>query len=305
MHIDTLRVFCDVVDTRSFSEAARLNRVTQSAISQQIRALEKRFDQKLLDRAPRAIQPTAAGEKLYEAARTVLAHFEDLMSIMEEQSDEAMGAVTMAAIPSVGLHEIQPQLKELLRNHPKVTAKVVYRRSDQIYDMVSKGEADLGLVAFPRERRELVQIPFAEDRLVVVVPPDHSFAKREKIPLSGLDGINFVAFERDIPTRRAIDRLLREHGSQVQIAMELENVETLKRAVEIGLGISILPRASVRTEVAAGTLREVEIEDGTFTRPIAILLRRGRTLSKATEAVLEVFCGHDEERLAIAREAAG
>ncbi len=305
VHIDTLKVFCDVVDTRSFSEAARLNRVTQSAISQQIRALEKRFDQKLLDRAPRAIQPTAAGEKLYEAARAVLAQYERLLEVMREQSDEAMGTVTIATIHSVGLHEIQPQLKELLRTHPKVTARVTYRRSDQIYDMVAKGEADLGLVAFPKERRELVQIPFAEDRLVVVVPPGHSFAKRAKIPLSGLDGINFVAFERDIPTRRAIDRLLRDHGSQVQIVMELDNVETLKRAVEIGIGVSILPRASVRTEVAAGTLCEVEIADGTFTRPIAILLRRGRTLSKATEAVLDVFCGGDPGRLALAREAAG
>jgi DNA-binding transcriptional LysR family regulator len=305
LHIDTLRVFCDVVDTRSFSEAARLNRVTQSAISQQIRALEKRFDRKLLDRAPRAIQPTAAGEKLYDAAREVLARFEELLEVMREESDEAEGVVTIATIHSVGLHEIQVHLKELLRSHPKVTARVAYRRSDQIYDMVSKGEAELGLVAFPKERRELVQIPFAEDRLVVVVPPDHSFAKKKSIPLAGLDGINYVAFERDIPTRRAIDRLLREHGSQVQIVMELDNVETLKRAVEIGIGVSILPRASVRTEVAAGTLVEVEIADGNFTRPIAILLRRGRTLSKATEAVLEVFLQNDAKRLALAREAAG
>ncbi|HLV60081.1 MAG TPA: LysR family transcriptional regulator, partial [Fredinandcohnia sp.] len=101
MHIDTLKVFCDVVDTRSFSEAARLNRVTQSAISQQIRALEKRFAQKLLDRAPRAIQPTAAGEKLYEAARAVLAQYERLLEVMREQSDEAMGTVTIATIHSV------------------------------------------------------------------------------------------------------------------------------------------------------------------------------------------------------------
>ena len=303
MQIGTLRVFCDVVDTRSFSEAARLNRVTQSAVSQRIRALERMFDRKLLDRTPRAIQPTAAGEKLYEAARAVLARYEELLEIMQEESFEPMGTVTIATIHSVGLHEIQHLIKELFRSHPKVTARLVYRRSDQIYDMVSKGDADLGLVAFPKERRELVQIPFTEDRLVVVVPPDHSFAKRDKIPLAHLDGINFVAFERDLPTRRAIDRLLREYGSQVNITMALDNVETLKRAVEIGIGISILPRASVRTEVAAGTLVEVEIADGVFTRPIAILLRRGRTLSKATEAVLQVFLQNDPKRLALAREA--
>jgi DNA-binding transcriptional LysR family regulator len=305
LHIDALRVFCDVVETRSFSQAARLNRVTQSAISQQIRALERRIEEKLLDRAPRANQPTVTGEKLYDAAKNVLSRFEELERIMREHSDEAMGVVTVATIHSVGLHEIQQYLKELLRTHPKVKARVVYRRSDQVYDLVSKGEADLGLVAFPRERRELIQIPFIEDGLMVVVPPDHSFAKREQIALAGLDGINFVAFERDIPTRRAVDRLLREHGSQVQVTMELDNIETVKRAVEIGLGVSILPKAAVRAELEAGTLVGVAIEDGTFTRPISILVRRGRSISKAMEAVLEVFCSGDEERLALAMEAAG
>lgn len=302
MHIDSLRIFCDVVETRSFSEAARLNRVTQSAISQQIRALEKRFDLKLLDRTPRAVQPTPSGEKLYDAAKEVLSRFRDLESTMREESDEAMGVVTLATIHSVGLHEIQRHLKELLRAYPKVNVRVVYRRSDQVYELVAKGEADVGIVAFPRERRELIQIPFTEDRLVVVVPPDHSFARRSEISFAGLDGIHFVAFDRDIPTRRAVDRLLRDHGSQVQITMELDNIETVKRAVEIGLGVSILPRAAIRAELEAGSLVAVPISDGDFTRPIALLVRKGRSVSKAMEAMLEVFCGGDVERLSLATE---
>lgn len=293
MQLDTLKVFCDVVETRSFSKAARLNRVTQSAVSQQIRALEKRFDRKLLDRAPRAIHPTPAGEKLYDAAREVLLRFEALEVAMREESAEAAGPVTLATIHSVGLHELQPYLKELLRSHPKVNVRVVYRRSDQVYDEVASGEADLGIVAYAKERRELLAIPFSEDRLVVVVPPDHGMAKREKLKLSDLDGINFVAFDRDIPTRRAVDKLLREHGAQVQVTTELDNIETLKRAVEIGLGISILPRAAVAIELQAGTLVAVPIADGVFMRPITVLVRKGRSLSRAAESFLSVLVGEE------------
>lgn len=293
MQIDTLKVFCDVVETRSFSKAARLNRVTQSAVSQQIRALEKRFDRKLLDRAPRAIHPTPAGVKLYDAAREVILRFEALEAVMSEESAEAAGPVTLATIHSVGLHELQPYLKESLRRHPKVNVRVVYRRSDQVYDEVASGEADLGIVAYAKERRELLALPFSEDRLVVVVAPDHGMAKRETLKLSDLDGIHFVAFDKDIPTRRAVDKLLREHGAQVQITTELDNIETVKRAVEIGLGISILPRAAVAVELNAGSLVAVPIADGVFTRPITVLLRRGRSLSRASESFLSVLVGEE------------
>ncbi len=291
MQLETLKVFCDVVETRSFSKAARLNRVTQSAVSQQIRTLEKRYDRKLLDRAPRAIHPTPAGERLYEAARAVLARFDDLEALMREESVEIAGPVTLATIHSVGLHELQPHLKELLRRHPRVNVRVVYRRADQVYDEVAAGDSDLGIVAFPKERRELISIPFSEDRLVVVVPPEHGFAKRASVKLSDLDGINFVAFDRDIPTRRAVDKLLREAGAQVQVTTELDNIETVKVAVEIGLGISILPRAALAQELAAGSLVAIPIADGAPTRPISLLVRRGRSLSRAAEALLEVLGG--------------
>lgn len=291
MQLETLKVFCDVVDSRSFSKAARLNRVTQSAVSQQIRALEKRYDRKLLDRAPRAIQPTPAGEKLYEAAREVLARFDDMEARMRASSDEAEGPVTLATIHSVGLHEIQMHLKELLRRYPKVNVRVAYRRSDEVYDAVAAGDADVGLVAYPREKRELATLPFSEDRLVVVVPPDHLLARKNEISLRRLDGINFVAFDRDIPTRRAVDKLLRDHDATAEIRLELDNIETVKRAVEIGMGVSILPRASIQTEVGSGTLVAVPISDGEFTRPIGLLVRRGRSLSRAAEALIEVFGG--------------
>lgn len=299
MQLETLKVFCDVVDTRSFSKAARLNRVTQSAVSQQIRTLERHFDRKLLDRAPRAIHPTPAGEKLYQAAQEVLARYRELEEVMREESDEPSGPVTLATIHSVGLHELQPHLKELLRRYPKVNVRVVYRRSDQIYDEVAAGDADIGIVAYARERRELVALPFSEDRLVVVAAPDHGFARRTSVSLADLDGINFVAFDRDLPTRRAIDKLLRDAGAQVNVTTELDNVETLKRAVEIGLGISILPRAAVMHELRSGSLVGIPISDGDYTRPVAILVRRGRSLSRATEAFLEVVGvqNHLQERV--------
>jgi DNA-binding transcriptional LysR family regulator len=289
MQLETLEVFCDVVETGSFSKAARLHRITQSAVSQQIRALETRFRCKLLERRPRAVRPTPAGEKLHAAAKDMLARFASLEAELSEQGPEPRGAVTLATINSVGIHELQPYLKEMLRRHPAVRVKVLYRPSEQVQEDVLDGAADVGLVAYPRARRELTAIHFGEDRLVLVTPPGHPLGRQQRVPLASLTRVPFVAFEKGVPTRAALDALLARHGAAPQIVMELDNVETLKRAVEVGLGVSILPQASVETEVRAGTLSQVSIADGTFTRPLALLVKRGRTPTRAAAALLDVL----------------
>jgi DNA-binding transcriptional LysR family regulator len=289
VQLGALKVFCDVVETRSFSRAARLNRITQSAVSQAIRGLESRFERRLLDRTPRAVRPTAAGEKLYEGARDVLARFAAVEAELREQEGRTAGAVTLASITSVGIHELQAYLREMLRLHPGVRVKLVYRTSDQVQEDVLQGDADVGLVAYPRARRELEMIRFGEDRLVLVAAPGHPLARQPRVPLAALDRQPYVAFEKGVPTRAALDALLHRHGAAPKVVMELDNVETLKAAVEVGLGVSILPQASVDAEVGAGTLVQIAIADGTFTRPLALLVRRGRTPTRAAAALLDVL----------------
>ncbi len=289
MQIESLKMFCDVVETGSFSMAARLNHVTQSAVSQQIRALESRFTQKLLSRSARAAVPTPAGNKLYRAGKEILQSFSALETAMREDSQEVAGEVVIATITSVGMHELSPYLKAILRRFPKVNLKLNYRRSDLVVDDVLADQAHLGIVAYPAARAGVQLLPFRSDELVLTCAKDHPLTQKKQLRLADLEGMRFIAFERDIPTGKAVDKLLRGAGVQVQTAMEMDNVETIKRAVELGLGVSILPKATVQTEELNGALVTRSFVDGNFVRPIGILLRKGRFLERAASGVLEVL----------------
>ncbi|HYR56149.1 MAG TPA: LysR family transcriptional regulator [Myxococcaceae bacterium] len=291
MQLESLRMFCDVVETGSFSRAAQLNHVTQSAVSQQIRALETRYEQKLLSRSARQVTPTAAGERLFRGSKEILARFSEVEQEIREQGTQVAGTTTVSAIPSVGLHELQNVQKTLLKMHPKVNLRLNYRRSDQVYDDVILGAADIGIVAYPTPRAGVDVLQFRDDKLGVVVAPNHPFASKAKISMTALAGVPFIAFDREAPTRKAIDRLFRDKGLDIDPLMEMDNVETIKRAVEMGLGVAVLPLATVQHEVAAGTLVAKPFAEGNYSRTIGLLVRKGKYLDRSAQAVLEAFKG--------------
>ncbi len=289
MQLESLKMFCDVVETGSFSRAAQLNHVTQSAVSQQIRALENRYEQRLLSRSARQVTPTPAGERLFRGCKEILTRFDEVESEIREQASEVSGATTVSTIYSVGLHELQNIQRELLKSHPKVNLRLNYRRSDQVYDDVILGAADLGLVAYPQARAGVDVIPFREDRLMVVMQPGHPLATKAKVAMSAVAALPFIAFDREAPTRKGIDRLFRDKGFELHPTMEMDNVETIKRAVELGLGVSVLPVPTVQHELATGTLVAKPFAEGSYTRPIGILVRKGKYLARSSQAVLDAF----------------
>ena len=291
MQLASLKMFCDVVETGSFSRAAQLNHVTQSAVSQQVRALEARYEQKLLSRSARQVTPTAAGERLFRGCKEILSRFSEVEQEVREQGTQIAGTTTVSTIYSVGLFELQSVQKNLLKVHPKVNMRLSYRRSDQVYDDVILGAADIGIVAYPAPRAGVDLLQFREDKLAVVAASNHPFASKAKIPMSALVGVPFIAFDREAPTRKAIDRLFREKGLELNPVMEMDNVETIKRAVEMGLGVAVLPVATVQHEVAEGTLVAKPFAEGNFTRTIGLLVRKGKYLDRAAQAVLEAFKG--------------
>src|SRR5215831_13575075 len=176
MQLESLKMFCDVVETGSFSRAAQLNHVTQSAVSQQIRALENRYEQKLLSRSARQVTPTPAGERLFRGCKEILARFGEVEQEIREQAAEVVGTCTISTIYSVGLHELQNIQKGLLKTHPKVNMRLIYRRSDQVYDDIILGAAEIGVVAYPAPRAGVDLLQFREDKLAVVAASNHPFA---------------------------------------------------------------------------------------------------------------------------------
>lgn len=283
------KVFSDLAETASFSQAAQLNGVTQSAVSQQIKALEERFGVRLIDRGKKNFALTAEGRVFLAAAREVLATVDGLEVRLRELREVVDGELRLAAVLSVGLHELPDFTRQFQRLHPQVRVEVEYLRSTEVYAAVSAGRADLGLVAYPQARRGLVAEVLWEDRLVLVCSPSHRLARRPRVALADLAGERFIGFTSDQPTRRALDRVFKDAGVRLRPAMEFDNIEMVKRTVEIDGAVSILPRTALDTERRAGSLVFVEIDSPRMWRPIGAIARRRRSAPLATRRFLELL----------------
>src|SRR5262249_52042646 len=201
------------------------------------------------------------------------------------------GTVRVATVYSVGLYELSSPLKRYLRTFPDVNIHLEYTRANKIYEDVIRGDMDLGIVAYPSKRPQILLTPFREDRLVLVCAPQHPFAEFHRLSIKRLNGEKFVGFERDVPTRRALDRIFRRHGIKVQYVMEVDNIETIKRVVEIGSGISIVPEPSVTQEVKAETLKAVQFTDEVLVRPLGIISKRARRFTPAVQEFIDFLQG--------------
>jgi DNA-binding transcriptional LysR family regulator len=286
MHIESLKVFCDLVDSQSFTQAARINGVTQSAVSQQISALERLFKSLLVERSKKQFRLTREGEVLYDHGKQILQAYSSLDHRLQELKDIISGTIRVATIYSIGLHDLPPYIQKFMQSHPTVKISVEYRRASQVYEDVTGNVVDLGLVAYPVKDARLETVPLRKEPLALICHPDHPFAKQKAIKLQALAGQKIISFEPDTPTRKALDKILRTHGVEVEHAMEFDNVETVKRAVEIDAGISIVPQGSITQEIQKRTLTAVPIEDGQFFRPIAAIYKKSRVLSPAMKQFL-------------------
>ena len=291
MQIESLKVFCDLAETESFTKAAQINEVTQSAVSQQVSALERTFKALLIERSKKKFRLTREGEILYEYAKQVINLYDSLFNKLQEVRDVVCGTIRVSTIYSIGLHDLPPYLKKFLKSYPTVNVHVEYRRSNQVYEDILGNADDLGLVAYPVKDPKLEIVPLRKDKLVLICHPKHPLAKNDNVSLKDLAGQKFVAFEPDIPTRKAIDKALKDGGVEVQTAMEFDNIETVKRAVEIDAGISIVPASTVAQEVAKHTLEAVEIENGALARPLAVIYKKNKVLSPAMKQFIATLKG--------------
>jgi DNA-binding transcriptional LysR family regulator len=289
MQVETFQVFCDLVETASFSVAAERNGITQSAVSQQIRGLEQRFGLPLVERGRRNFSVTPEGEVFLSAAREILDVYRGIESQLTMMRDVVAGSLTVATVYSIGFHELPPYMEAFRKKFPDVDLSIHYRRSNEVYADVIEGRAELGLVAYPKTRKGIEIEPVWKDKLVLICPPGHPFAKRRKVPLSAIDGQRFISFEPDLPTRKAIDEIFRKSAVTIKEVVEFDNIETVKRGVEIENALSIVPSESVSGEVAAGSLCRVELEGRTLWRPLGIVRRRTKAIAPAMRELIALL----------------
>jgi len=289
MQIESLKVFCDLAESESFTKAAQINNVTQSAVSQQISSLERQFKSLLIERSKKRFRLTREGQVLYDYSKQIIATYEALGSKLQEIKDIISGTIRVATIYSIGLHDLPPYLKRFLKAYPTVNVHVEYRRANQVYEDVMGNVVDLGLVAYPTRDNKLDIYPLRKDPLVLVCHPQHPLAKQKRIKMKTLTGQKFIGFQPDIPTRKALDKILKENNVDVQHVMEFDNIETVKRAVEIDAGVAIVPQTTVVQEVAKQTLAQVELDDGDFYRPLAAIYKKNKVLSPAMKQFLSIL----------------
>lgn len=291
MHIETLKVFSDLVDLQSFSLAAERNFITQSAVSQQIRALEDKFKRRLLERmrGRREIKLTPAGEVFYRESKNVLLAYDQLNESLRGIVGKIGGTVKVATVYSVGLHEMPAKVGEFMSKFPSAKIDLEYSRTTKVVRDVMNGTVELGVIAFPEPRRGLTVVQMPAHRLVLICPPGHKFAKRTQVKTKDLDGMDFVLFERDTPTRKATDRILKDYGVDVKKVAEFDNIETIKRAVQVGFGLAILPQPAVVDELKNGQLAVVRLAEKEWTRPVGILYRSDRNLSLAAKKFVQLL----------------
>jgi DNA-binding transcriptional LysR family regulator len=289
MQIDSFKVFCDLAETESFTKAAQINNVTQSAVSQQISSLERQFKSLLIERSKKKFRLTREGQILYEYSKQMIQTYDSLHNRLQEIKDIISGTIRVATIYSIGLHDLPPYLKKFLKLFPTVNVHVEYSRANQVYEDVLGNVVDLGLVAYPSRDSKLEVISFRKDILVLICHPQHPLAKFKSVKLAQLAGQKFIGFEPDIPTRKAIDKILRDQDVDVETVMEFDNIETVKRAVEIEAGISIVPQTTVAQEVAKQTLVEIKIEGHELYRPLAAIYKKNKVLSPAMKQFLTML----------------
>ena len=289
MHIKTLKVFCDLADSRSFSKTAEKHLLSQSAISQQLAQLELAYNCQLLDRKKRPLELTAAGQLFYQAAKDILDRYEQLKTDLNALKSSTGSRINVGAIFSIGMHTLPDYVKKFLASYPNVNVHVEYLSNDKIYDSVLAGEVDIGLVAVPKRDKRLEVYDFENEPLVLAFSPKHPLSQESQIDIHRLQFERFIAFEKNTPTRAWIDSILERYNVAVRTVMEFDNIETIKRAVEINSGVSILPQTAILQEEASGTIKAIQFTNEKFFRPTGIIVRKGKILSQAGRYFIELL----------------
>lgn len=290
MTFEDLRVFVTVATERSFSKAARKLRRTQPAVSQAIRRLEHSAGERLVDRSSRDGTLTDAGELLLDYAQRLLRLADEASGAVSELRDVKKGRVLLGANEGA-IHAVLPLIGRFHRDHPGVLVEVRRIAARQLSQEVLLRTVDFGVLTFKPAERDLESVLLGTDELVLLVPPGHPLATRKDITMEEMGQQAIIAHNDPSPARERVLRLYEQRHAPLNIRMSLPSLDGIKRAVEMGLGVALLPRRCAQAEIARGQLAAVTVPDLRSPREIRFVYRRGGGLSHAAQAFLAVVRG--------------
>ena len=294
MHIETLKTFCDLAELLSFSKTAEKHFISQSAVSQQLAQLELMHKCQLVNRSKRPIELTREGQMLYEAAKNILDRYEKLKRDLSSLAASATSKVNVGAIFSIGMHTLSDYEKRFMVEYPNVNIHIEYLEPGKIYEQVLSGDLDIGIVAVPKRDRRLDVYDFQDEPLVLTCSPKHSLANESEVDIHKVQFERFISFTRGVPTREWIDSIFERYNIIVRPVMEFDNIETIKRAVEINSGISILPETAILSEIGSGTIKAITFSNENFVRPTGVIVLKDKILSRAARYFIELLTKKSE-----------
>ena len=289
VHLETLRLYCDVIRLRSFSRGAELNFISQSAASQAVQQLEREVGTPLIDRTKRPFAVTAEGQALYQACRSLIESWEKAKAEVASVKARVDGTMRVAAIYSVGLHDMSHHLQRFMSLYPSARVQLECLHPHKVVEAVLNDEADVGVMSYPPSDRALSVVPLRDEPMAFVCHPAHRLARRRSVTAADLNGEPFVAFDRGLTIRKAIDRSLRQHNARPNVVMEFDNIETIKQAIMIGAGVSILPRHTVEKEAGIRALTLITFATPELIRPVGIIHRRQKPLTPAVSRFIQLL----------------
>lgn len=295
MQLKSLKIFCDVVKQRSFSKAASANGVSQSNASQVVLHIEENLGVQLVDRSRRPFVLTTEGQRYFEGCLELLQKYSALEREVRSLHDAEEARVTVASIYSVGLAYMSQQLQGFSTEYPQCNIRLEYLHPDRVIEVVESDQADFGITSYPQESRCLAAERWRDEPMVLVTPPSHPLAERQRAPLEAVRGEQFVAFQKGLRIREEIDREFALRNIEVSVQFEFDNIETMKRAVEVGSCVTLLPEPTVAREVAGGTLVAVALSGQELSRPLGFVYRRDREMSGTTKRFLEYLQLHADD----------
>ena len=295
MSFSELQLFKEIAANRSMSKGAAQCGVSQSAATQHVQEVERRLGVNLFDRSKRPLGLTEAGKLYAEFCRDVLHRKEQFELALERMKSEVESAVRVASIYSVGLSEMGRLQEEFAVRYPEARLEVEYMRPDRIYDAVREGTADLGLVSYPEESREITALHWRNEEMQLAMSPSHPLASFEEVHPTHLNGQDFVGFDEDLSIRKELERFFRAQGIAVRLVLHFDNIQMIKEAVALGRGVSILPARTMQAEIAQGRLVAVPLRAPELVRPVGIVHKRRKQLNRAAQGFLALMTGSGDQ----------
>jgi DNA-binding transcriptional LysR family regulator len=289
MELWQLEVFLAVGEEKSFSRAGnRLGR-TQPAISSAVKQLEGEIGERLFDRLGKTIRLTSVGELLTEYAKRLLRLREEAVLAVGELRGLNRGTLRLGANETTCLYLLPEVLGAFKRAYPQVQVDIHRAITRSITERVIDGTLDFGIVTLPVKNPRLEVITIHSDEMALIVGPAHTLASRRSVKMSDLEDEPFILHKIGTTTRERLMKHFNDGGAKIKVTMELASIETIKRFVSIGMGISIVPRLCIGKEVEEGSLHALTIRDARLGRRLGVIYNRDRYQSQAAKAFLALI----------------